>query len=128
MTSSPPDRQSNGARSDNYSSPPPAGIPDDFNTYDSELVTSPGHGAVGVFQAPQPVRPRTNGGSPVDPSMDIDSPFLDLFAGTPAAPRSPRTPDRDSHTDDDFDFGFVFDETLTAPGGLGGLEPLGGER
>ncbi|HET6530410.1 MAG TPA: ATP-binding protein [Actinoplanes sp.] len=80
-------------------------------------MTSPGHGAVGVFQAPQPVRPRTNGGSPVDPTMDIDSPFLDLFAGAPTPSGSPRTPDRDLHTDDDFDFGFVFDETLTPPAG-----------
>ena len=51
-----PGRQSNGVRSDHYSSPP-AAVPDDLNTYDTELVTSPGHGAVGVFQAPQPVRP-----------------------------------------------------------------------
>ncbi|MEV8509529.1 ATP-binding protein [Actinoplanes sp. NPDC051475] len=61
-----------------------------------------------MFQAPQPVRPRTNGTPPpVDP-MDIDSPFLDLFSGT--APR--QTPASEPPPDDpdaDFDFGFDFD-------------------
>ncbi|MCG5438816.1 hypothetical protein PSH25_003045, partial [Micromonospora sp. PSH25] len=52
---------------------------------DPALVTSPGHGAVGVFQAPRPVPRRT---PPAEPSAvsagenaDIDSPFLDLFGG-----------------------------------------------
>ncbi|MFF5200543.1 ATP-binding protein [Micromonospora parva] len=52
---------------------------------DPALVTSPGHGAVGVFQAPRPVPRRT---PPAEPSTvsagenaDIDSPFLDLFGG-----------------------------------------------
>ncbi|MEU7848707.1 ATP-binding protein [Micromonospora parva] len=52
---------------------------------DPALVTSPGHGAVGVFQAPRPVPRRTQ---PAEPSTvsagenaDIDSPFLDLFGG-----------------------------------------------
>ena len=44
-----------------------------------EFVAAPGHGAVGVFQAPQPVRPRS---AAVDTTLDIDSPFLDLFGGT----------------------------------------------
>ncbi|MEV0611391.1 ATP-binding protein [Polymorphospora rubra] len=59
---------------------------------DAELVTSPGHGAVAVFQAPQPPRgrpatPPAAGRPPVPPAehADIDSPFLDLFAGS--APR-----------------------------------------
>ncbi|MEU8657249.1 ATP-binding protein [Actinoplanes philippinensis] len=71
-----PGRQSNGVRSDNYSSPRSL---DDAE----ELVATPGHGGVGVFQAPQPVRPRA---AAVDSSMDIDSPFLDLFGGA-AVPR-----------------------------------------
>ncbi|GAA3344357.1 hypothetical protein GCM10020358_47280 [Amorphoplanes nipponensis] len=71
-------------------------------------MPGPGHGAVAVFQVPQPVRPRPTGGPPVDP-MDIDSPFLDLFAGTPAttAPAEPALPPDDP--DADFDFGFDFD-------------------
>jgi len=43
-----------------------------------ESVPAPGHGAVGVFQAPQPVQPH---GAAVDDTLDIDSPFLDLFGG-----------------------------------------------
>ncbi|WP_406078055.1 ATP-binding protein [Micromonospora sp. NBC_00858] len=53
---------------------------------DPALVTSPGHGAVGVFQAPRPVPRRT---PPAEPSAvsagenaDIDSPFLDLFGAS----------------------------------------------
>ncbi|MEU8170586.1 ATP-binding protein [Micromonospora sp. NPDC049004] len=60
---------------------------------DPALVTSPGHGAVGVFQAPRPVTRRT---PPAEPSTvsagenaDIDSPFLDLFGGArPGGPRA----------------------------------------
>ncbi|MEV4495067.1 ATP-binding protein [Micromonospora arborensis] len=60
---------------------------------DPALVTSPGHGAVGVFQAPRPVPRRT---PPAEPSAvsagenaDIDSPFLDLFGGArPGAARA----------------------------------------
>ena len=70
-------RQSNGVRPDNYSPTEPV---DDVE----EFVAAPGHGGVGVFQAPQSVRPRNTA---VDTSMDIDSPFLDLFGGAPA-PRS----------------------------------------
>ncbi|WP_433116116.1 ATP-binding protein [Micromonospora sp. CA-246542] len=79
---------------------------------DPALVTSPGHGAVGVFQAPRPVARRT---PPAEPSTvsagenaDIDSPFLDLFGGArpravtaapasrpqPAIPQQPPTPTR----------------------------------
>ncbi|KUL28408.1 ATP-binding protein [Actinoplanes awajinensis] len=73
-----PGRQSNGVRSDNYSSP------DSLDEVE-ELVTAPGHGGVGVFQAPNAVRSH---GAPVDTTLDIDSPFLDLFGGTstPARP------------------------------------------
>ena len=88
-----PDRQSNGVRSDSY---PPPNQPDDDFFSDPELVTSPGHGAVAVFQAPQPVRPRGNPASPpvsaADDDLDIDSPFLDLFGGTPAPPWRPAEP------------------------------------
>ncbi|MGC4811320.1 ATP-binding protein [Micromonospora sp. DT228] len=60
---------------------------------DPALVTSPGHGAVGVFQAPRPIPRRT---PPAEPSAvsagenaDIDSPFLDLFGGArPGAARA----------------------------------------
>ncbi|GIE34204.1 hypothetical protein Ait01nite_072490 [Actinoplanes italicus] len=77
-----PGRQSNGVRSDNYSSP-------DSLDDAEEFVAAPGHGGVGVFQAPQPVRPR----GAVDTSMDIDSPFLDLFGGAAVTPKSdPQTP------------------------------------
>ena len=53
-----------------------------------EFVAAPGHGAVGVFQAPQPVRPR--GARRCDTTLDIDSPFLDLFGGAPAPRLAPR--------------------------------------
>ncbi|MFB9333132.1 ATP-binding protein [Actinoplanes octamycinicus] len=76
-----PGRQSNGVRPDNYSSP------DSLEDVE-ELVTAPGHGGVGVFQAPHAVRAP---GTPVDSTMDIDSPFLDLFGGTPA-PAAPTRP------------------------------------
>jgi len=69
-------RQSNGMRSDNYS-------PSDSGEPVEEFVAAPAHGAVGVFQAPQPVRPRS---APVDTTLDIDSPFLDLFGGGPGGP------------------------------------------
>ncbi|MBQ0988887.1 ATP-binding protein [Micromonospora sp. H61] len=60
---------------------------------DPALVTSPGHGAVGVFQAPRPVPRRTPPAEPTAVSAgenaDIDSPFLDLFGGG-GRPTSPR--------------------------------------
>jgi len=111
-----PDRHSNGMRPDRYSSPDSA----DINA--EEFVAAPGHGAVGVFQAPQPVRPR---GASVDTTLDIDSPFLDLFGSTPApvsaAPVvSPvHSPDQSSapssDPEADFDFGFDFDSPGAAP-------------
>ncbi|MFG1605827.1 ATP-binding protein [Actinoplanes sp. NPDC049265] len=91
---------------------------EEFNSPDTELVTSPGHGAVGVFQAPQPVRPRANGGPGLDNSLDIDSPFLDLFGGAPASAPPVPPPAEEPHTppsdDDDFDFGFEFEERTPA--------------
>lgn len=105
-------------RSDGYSSPHSTDISNELNTYDNELVTSPGHGAVGVFQAPQPVRPRSNG-APVDSTMDIDSPFLDLFGGTAAPPGGLASPADVPDNDAEFDFGFDFDEepapSISAP-------------
>jgi hypothetical protein len=82
--------------------------------YEPELVTSPEHGAVGVFQAPQPLRPRAAVTPAPDP-MDIDSPFLDLFAGAPATARldAPGTPETDGHAEErDPDFDFLFDAEL----------------
>ena len=99
-----PDEQGNGAHSDNYSSPSTL---DEDTIYDSALVTSPDHGTVGVFQAPQPVRPRGGAGRAVDP-MDIDSPFLDLFGGGPAPTQPaapPAAPPGEAH-DPDFEFDF----------------------
>ena len=94
-----PGRQSNGVRSDQLHHR--QNQPDDDFFADPELVTSPGHGAVAVFQAPQPVRPRGNGLAArrraADDDLDIDSPFLDLFGGTPAPPwprPSSRVPSR----------------------------------
>ncbi|MGW0431899.1 ATP-binding protein [Micromonospora sp. NPDC003197] len=89
--SRPADRNGYGVRPLNY----PAADPDE----ETALVTSPGHGGVAVFQAPQPPS-RSRSVSPAGtdaripapavtearmPSPaehpDIDSPFLDLFAG-----------------------------------------------
>ncbi|SDY12191.1 DNA helicase HerA, contains HAS-barrel and ATPase domains [Micromonospora pattaloongensis] len=86
---SPHDTRGNGLRSPDY----------DEAELEDQLVTSPGHGAVAVFQAPQP--PRRPGplpaatrseppaavpapGEPPREHPDIDSPFLDLFAAAPA--------------------------------------------
>jgi hypothetical protein len=114
--SSTPGRQSNGVRSDRYSSPN-SSSPDSLDEPAEEFVTTPGSGAVGVFQAPQPVRPRGSsaggavGDGPVDSTLDIDSPFLDLFGGAPAPVAAPSNdaPVTGSE-DDDFDFGFDFDD------------------
>ncbi|MFF5082260.1 ATP-binding protein [Actinoplanes sp. NPDC000266] len=101
-------------RSDNYASPdsPDDGVDD--------LVAAPGHGGVGVFQPPQPVRPR---GAAVDTTLDIDSPFLDLFGGVAAPAPVQGTPASESRTipDDgaDFDFGFDFDDRPTTANGFG---------
>ncbi|GIF76593.1 ATP-binding protein [Asanoa siamensis] len=73
------------ARSSDY---PEADLDEDRT--DNELVTTPGHGSVAVFQAPGPPRSRSGdergrstpgGRRPSPPEADIDSPFLDLFGG-----------------------------------------------
>ncbi|PWU47420.1 hypothetical protein DLJ46_14670, partial [Micromonospora globispora] len=65
---------------------------------DPTLVTSPGQGRVGVFQPPRPAPDRgtppadeqpATGPSPIGDSGGIDSPFLDLFGGTPSGGRRP---------------------------------------
>ncbi|GAB3149338.1 hypothetical protein GCM10027290_35430 [Micromonospora sonneratiae] len=62
---------------------------DEDPSADPSLVTSPGHGGVAVFKAPQPPA-RSRSASPAvtearslgnSEHPDIDSPFLDLFAG-----------------------------------------------
>ncbi|WP_089157612.1 ATP-binding protein [Micromonospora sp. NBS 11-29] len=76
----------NRARSFDY--PPDQDL--DEVVLDPALVTSPGHGRVGVFQPPRPLAPR--GGEPrepVRPDGDIDSPFLDLFGGAQPRVRRP---------------------------------------
>ncbi len=90
------------------------------NEFENAPVTSPGHGGVAVFQAPQPVRSRSvasSGDAAIRPGPaehpDIDSPFLDLFgAGPPRPPRTGRsTPSP------------VPPESATAPASA---EPIGG--
>ncbi|MFC3503196.1 ATP-binding protein [Micromonospora krabiensis] len=79
---------SHRARSFDY---PEAGEVDEA-ALDPAYATSPGHGGVGVFQAPRPVPRRIPTGEPptVPESPDIDSPFLDLFGGArPARPVAP---------------------------------------
>jgi len=93
-------------RSDNY---PVSETSDDLTP---ELVISPGHGAVGVFQAPRPVQPRPNGASAPDSSVDIDSPFLDLFGGAPA-PAQVKPGPASPEVADDYDYGFDFDDRPT---------------
>ncbi|MEU7615462.1 ATP-binding protein [Micromonospora rifamycinica] len=90
----------NRARSFDY---PQEELPDD-EPYDPALLTGPGQGGVGVFQAPRPTPGR--GTPPVEPTpappmligdgTDIDSPFLDLFGGgpRPGGTPSPGTPTR----------------------------------
>ncbi|MBQ1042841.1 MULTISPECIES: ATP-binding protein [unclassified Micromonospora] len=72
----------NGNRQRSFDYPPDEDL--DEVVLDGALVTSPGHGRVGVFQPPRPITPR----EPVRPDGDIDSPFLDLFGG--AQPRARR--------------------------------------
>ena len=113
-----PGKQGNGARSDRYSSTDSDGPAEEF-------VTAPGHGAVGVFQAPQPVRPRS---TPVDNTLDIDSPFLDLFGGTPVPSGSGSGGSGSGgsmaapEVDADLDFGFEFEEPVAggSPSDAGG--------
>ncbi|WP_436837316.1 ATP-binding protein [Micromonospora matsumotoense] len=88
----------NRARSFDY---PQEELRDD-EPYDPALLTGPGQGGVGVFQAPRPA-PGVDP-SPVEPvsaapmlvgdGTDIDSPFLDLFGGgpRPGSPPSPGAP------------------------------------
>ncbi|MEV6816077.1 ATP-binding protein [Micromonospora sp. NPDC051296] len=80
----------NRARSFDY---PQSGELDDASL-DPALAATPGHGGVGVFQAPRPPQRRAVPAepNPVTPSTrdgaDIDSPFLDLFGGAYARPGS----------------------------------------
>ncbi|ABP56727.1 ATP-binding protein [Salinispora tropica] len=94
--------------SSHYAPGPPAGQPaassgDSTQSYgyaaeldearhDPARATSPGHGGVGVFQAPRPLHQRT----PTEPTpaagTDIDSPFLDLFGATRPARTAPGRP------------------------------------
>ncbi|MEU8260960.1 ATP-binding protein [Micromonospora sp. NPDC048999] len=77
------------ARSFDY----PQGEELDEATLDPALVTSPGHGRVGVFQPPRPAAPRASGHEQRVPTVgdnpDIDSPFLDLFGGAQPGVRRP---------------------------------------
>ncbi|XVU25161.1 ATP-binding protein [Actinoplanes sp. CA-054009] len=113
-----PGMQSNGVRSDRYAS---TDSPDEGA---EEHVAAPAHGGVGVFQPPQPVRPR---GAAVDTTLDIDSPFLDLFGGVGAPAPTQATPASESLTipDDgaEFDFGFDFDDRPTTTNGFGPPPP-----
>ncbi|WP_433388322.1 ATP-binding protein [Micromonospora sp. KLBMP9576] len=79
----------NRARSFDYPDTPEA----DEVALDPALVTTPGHGGIGVFQAPRPAPRRTPPAEPppVD-SADIDSPFLDLFGGTRPGVTRPAPP------------------------------------
>ncbi|WP_025617423.1 ATP-binding protein [Salinispora cortesiana] len=64
--------------------------------HDPARATSPGHGGVGVFQAPRPLQQRTPTESTPTAGTDIDSPFLDLFGATrPARPTSGRAAARE---------------------------------
>ncbi|GIJ34121.1 ATP-binding protein [Micromonospora sediminimaris] len=70
----------NRARSFDY----PESDERDEATLDPALATTPGHGSVGVFQAPRPPQRRAVPADPAPASRDgadIDSPFLDLFGG-----------------------------------------------
>ncbi|MEV4664248.1 ATP-binding protein [Micromonospora echinofusca] len=85
----------NRARSFDYPDEPEA----DEVVLDPALVTTPGHGGVGVFQAPRPAPRRTPPAEPqpVGDGGDIDSPFLDLFGGTrPGVTRPAAPPQRTS--------------------------------
>ena len=91
----------NRARSFDY---PQEELRDD-EPYDPALLTGPGQGGVGVFQAPRatpgvdtsPVEPVSAAPMLVGDGTDIDSPFLDLFGGgpRPGTPPSPGAPSPD---------------------------------
>ncbi|MGK5743234.1 ATP-binding protein [Micromonospora sp. URMC 103] len=73
----------------------------DETALDPALAASPGHGGVGVFQAPRPVPRRPDPAPRPAPaageSPDIDSPFLDLFgAPRPGSARPLSPPARDA--------------------------------
>ncbi|MEV2241832.1 ATP-binding protein [Micromonospora sp. NPDC049891] len=77
----------NRARSFDY---PESGELDE-TALDPALATTPGHGSVGVFQAPRPPQRRAVPAEPTSASRDsadIDSPFLDLFGGAYPRPGS----------------------------------------
>ncbi|WP_320067777.1 ATP-binding protein [Micromonospora sp. RTGN7] len=86
----------NRARSFNY----PSAEELDEVALDPALATTPGHGRVGVFQAPRPAPGHPAATEqlvpPATENADIDSPFLDLFGGAhpgvsrPALPAAPR--------------------------------------
>ncbi|MEU6074970.1 ATP-binding protein [Micromonospora sp. NPDC047074] len=82
----------NRARSFDYPNDPEA----DEATLDPALATRPGHGGVGVFQAPRPVQRRPARSeqphAATGDSADIDSPFLDLFGGTRPGTTRPAAP------------------------------------
>ncbi len=67
----------NRARSFDY----PQSDEADDGSLDPALAASPGHGSVGVFQAPRPAQRRAAEPGPARDNADIDSPFLDLFGG-----------------------------------------------
>ncbi|MFC0503888.1 ATP-binding protein [Micromonospora costi] len=73
----------------------------DETALDPALATSPGHGGVGVFQAPRPVprrpspaEPAARPAPPTGESQDIDSPFLDLFGAPRPGSARPLAPPR----------------------------------
>ncbi|MBX7264836.1 ATP-binding protein [Micromonospora sp. Llam7] len=83
----PPAPHGNRARSFDY---PESGELDEA-TLDPALAATPGHGSVGVFQAPRPPQRRsapTEPGPATRDGADIDSPFLDLFGGAYPRPGS----------------------------------------
>src|SRR5262245_20051509 len=70
---------------------------DDGNDPEGLIPTSPGHGGVAVFHAPQPMRGSRGGAAsgqqvPTRPGADIDSPFLDLFGGVTPGQRTAGRP------------------------------------
>ncbi|GAB3967641.1 ATP-binding protein [Plantactinospora veratri] len=93
----PADNAGNGTQSSGYN---PSELAEE-SEYDAALLSNTGHGAVAVFQAPQPParnRPaRPAAAPPARPPApvehpDIDSPFLDLFGAGPVQPSPPSPP------------------------------------
>ncbi|MDG4791315.1 ATP-binding protein [Micromonospora sp. WMMD1102] len=91
----PVDNAGNGTQSSGYH---PSESTEE-SEYDAALLSNTGHGAVAVFQAPQPParnrppRPATPPAPAAPPAPaehpDIDSPFLDLFGAGPVQPANP---------------------------------------